>query len=500
MLPGHEVVFIDTGSRRPNTGDDTRQGFVIAEAERGPLFPIRCTSLGAVASRFGARQSYSYLYDGAEAAFSEGCPAIWVSRVAAASAASASRALSDGTTTTLTISAIGPGAYGNAQSVQIRTSADDATIPAGSFQIRMIEGGVIIEDSPVFPTKADALAWAPPTGLGNAQTFKLADAAGTGNPVQLAASVLGSTTSGNDQRGSLADSDWQTALDRFTIDLGPGQVAAPGQTTSARQLMLIAHARLRNRHALIDLPDTPTIATLTSAMATINAAPSSGARFASAYWPWAQIPPLTGAFGFRTVPWSMVQMGLFARAEEEGGDAGVAGAGEQYGVCRYVQGLSQDTASVSDTNLTSLDDAGVNVGHIFYGIDGPVEYGNRTPRSRSTDAVWAEASGSRLAMAIAADGDRIMRGYVHRRAPKTVLAQLQAELGAMLEGYRVPNGALYGETPQEAYSVDATSDQVNPAAQLEQGSLKAAISFRTSPSPARVRLQLTRVSITNSLA
>jgi hypothetical protein len=118
MLPGHEVIFTDTGSRRPDTGDDTRQGFVIAEAERGPLFPIRCTSLAAVTAHFGARQSYSYLYDGAEAAFSEGCPAIWVSRVAAASAAAASRALSDGTTTTLTISAIGPGAYGNAQSVR----------------------------------------------------------------------------------------------------------------------------------------------------------------------------------------------------------------------------------------------------------------------------------------------------------------------------------------------------------------------------------------------
>jgi hypothetical protein len=495
MLPGHEVVFTDTGSRRPDTGDDTRQGFVIAEAERGPQFPIRCTSLAAVVQKFGARQSYSYLYDGAEAAFAEGCPAIWVSRVVSSTAVTASRALSDGTGTTLTIKALGPGTYGNGLSVQVRTSADDATIGSG-FQLRITEAGVIVEDSPVFATKADALAWAPSNGLGNAQTFTLTDAAGTGNPIQLAASAL---SSGNDNRGAIVDADWQIALDRFTIDLGPGQVAAPGQTTGTRQLMLVAHARLRNRHALIDLPDTPTIATLTSAMATINAAPTSGARFCSAYWPWAQTPALNGSFGFRTVPWSMVQMGLFARAEAEGGDAGVAGAGEQNGVCRYVQGLSQDTGSVSDTNLTSLDDAGVNVGRRFYGIDGPVEYGNRTPRSRSTDAVWAEASGSRLAMAIAADGDRIMRAYVHRRAPATVLAQLQAELGAMLEGYRVPNGALYGVTPQEAYSVDATSDQVNPAAQLESGLLKAAISYRTSPSPARVRLELTRVSITNSL-
>jgi hypothetical protein len=499
MVPGHEVVFTDTPQRRPGQGQDTRIGFLVAEAERGPLFPVYCTSLAAVTTKFGTRQSYSYLYDAAEAYFAEGGPGLWVSRIASSTATTATRALSDGTTTTLTIAALGPGTYGNSVSVQIRTNADDSSIPSGSFQFRLTEGGAVIEDSPVFTDKSEALLWAPSNGQGNAQTFKLTDGAGTGDPVQLAASVLGSTVSGADNRGGIADADWQAALDRFTIDLGPGQVAMPGQTTSTRQLMVVAHARTRNRHAVLDLADTPTVATLVSAMASINAAPSNGARFCSAYWPWHQVPAITGAFGFRTVPPSAAVMGLMARAEQEGGDPGIAAAGEEHGVFRFVQGLSQDPNLLSDANVSSLDDAGVNITRRFFGLDNPVQYGNRTPRSRSTDAVWAEASGSRLTMAVASRLDGIMRRYVHGRATPTRLAQLQGECGAELEILRGKD-ALYGATPAEAYSVDATSDQVNPPAQLEAGLLKTAVSFRTSPSPARVRLEIARVSITNTLA
>jgi hypothetical protein len=498
MVPGHEVVFTDTPQRRPGFGEDTRTGFIVAEAERGPTFPVYCTSLAAVVAKFGSRQSYSFLYDAAEAFFAEGGAGLWISRIVSSTATTATRALSDGTGTTLTISAMGPGTYGNSVSVQVRTNADDSSIPSGSFQFRMTEGGVVVEDSPVFTDKSEALLWAPSSGLGNAQTFRLADGAGTGDPVQLAASVLGSGTSGADNRGAIADADWQAAIDKFTTDLGPGQVAMPGQTTAVRQLMVVAHARLRNRHAVLDLADTPTAATLVSAMASINAAPSIGARFCSAYWPWHQVPPLTGAFGFRTIPPSGAIMGLMARAEEEGGDPGIAAAGEENGVFRFVEGLSQDPNLLTDANVSSLDDAGVNISRMFFGIENPVQYGNRTPRSRSTDVVWAEAAGSRLAMAVAARLDAIMRRYVHTRATPTRLAQLQGEGGGVLETLRIRD-ALYGPTPAEAYSIDATSPQINPPAQLEAGLLKMAVSFRTSPSPARVRLEIARVSIASTL-
>lgn len=176
----------------------------------------------------------------------------------------------------------------------------------------------------------------------------------------------------------------------------------------------------------------------------------------------------------------------------------MAAAGEEHGTFRFVQGLSQDTSLLTDAEKTSLSTAGVNVSYKFFGIDNPIQYGNRTPRSRSTDAVWAEASGSRVAMAIAAQGDAILRRYVHVRIPPGKAAQCQGELGAMLEDFR-ENGALYGNTPAEAFSVDCTSTQVNPPEQLEAGLFKAVITFRTTPSPDRVRLELSRVSITTTL-
>lgn len=498
-LPGHVVQWLDSGGASSQQSNDTRQAFIVCEADRGPLFPVKVTSLAQAMSPtlFGSRQSYSYLYDTLETAFAEGVPAVWISRIAATAGVAASLSLSNGTATTLTISAMGPGAYGNGLTVQIRTNADDAiNIPAGFFQIRVAEGGVVIEDSPAFATEADALLWAPSSGTGAAQTFKLVDAVATGNPVQLAATSM---ASGADSRNTIADSDWQVAVDRFTMDLGPGQVAMPGQTTTSRQLMVVAHALARNRHAVLDMPDTITTATLTGAAAAVNAAPSKGARFASAYWPWVLVPAIAGGIGFRTVPPSAAMIGLMARAEAQGGDAGIAAAGEEHGVMRFVQGISQPVSTLSDATLTALDDAGINVFHEFFGIDNPVQYGNRTPRNRGSDALWAEASGSRLAMGIAAAGDLVMRKWVHRRiSGSAALGQLQSELAQVLEPLRL-RGALFGETPDEAYRVDAMSDAVNPPAQLQAGTLNAVISYRTSPSPERVVLSLARISITQTL-
>jgi hypothetical protein len=504
MRPGHEVVWVDSGPNATAGTSDTRQGFAVAEASRGPIAPRRVTSLAAAVAIYGTRQAYSFLYDGLETAFAEGCPAVWVSRIVSSTATTAGLNLSDGTATCLRINFAGPGTEGNSIQVRVLTNADDTTIPAGSFRIRILDTTVsptaTLEDSPIFATKADALSWGSSLAIPGQPgpiNFVIVDAASTGNPIQLAATSM---TGGLDNRGAIADSDWQTAIDRFTMDLGPGQVAMFGQTIAARRLMVVAHALARNRHWLLDFDDTSVIATLTASAAAINAAPGKGARNGSGYWPWHKVPPAAGTIGSRTVPPSAAMMGLFARAENEGGDPGIAAAGEQMGVFRFVTGLSQDTASLSDANATTLNDAGVNIARVFQGISNPVQYGNRTPRIASLDPLWREASGSRLAMAIAARGDQVIRAWVHRRVSGPVsLAQLQSELSQVLEPLRLL-GALYGATPQEAYDVDAMSVAVNPLAQLESGLLKAAIEYRTSPTPERVSLQLARTSITVALA
>lgn len=495
LLPGREVVFTDAGTPR-STSIQSGQAFIVQEADRGPTVPTLIRSLAALVATFGARVAYSFLYDVAETYFNEGGSHLWVSRVVGPGSAKASAVLSDGAATTLTARAKGVGTYGNNFRVIVLTNVDRAAIPVGSFVLQFTETvnaiTSVIEESPTFLDKTEALLWSQNV----AQAVELVDGAGVLDPVRVASPGT-AFTGGLDDRASITDTHWQTALDRFTADLGLGQVAMPGRTTTPAHLALLEHGRTRNRHAVLDLADTPTVATLTGAAAAAAAAPNVGGRFGSAYWPWAKVPAISGA-GTRTVPWSAVQMALFARVDADGNPA-QAGAGEKYGATRWATGLSQDTTSLTTTDATSLNDAGVNVGRTFYGARGPIEYGNRTLRTESNDPLWWQASGSRLAMHVAARGETVIRRYVHTTVDgKGVrLGQLRGELSADLADL-YDAGAVYGATSTEAFAVD-TGEQVNPPAQLATGLLKAIIEYRTSPSADRVRLELVRVPITEAV-
>lgn len=493
-VPGTDTTVVDRPRPR-STPTNTGTGFIIGEAERGPASPRFCRSLGDVVATFGDRQAYSYVYDAAETAFREGLAGLWVSRVISDTAVTAFADLSDGAAATLRVLAAGPGTYGNDLAVVVRTSADDAAIPVGAFQLRILEGGDVYEDTPVFADKLTALNWA----AANARTFALEALASPGNPVRVVAPGT-ALAGGADNRGAITDAEWFEALDRFPKDIGPGQVAAPGRTTTPIHAALLVHAALRNRHALLDLPDSPTIGTLTAAVQDANAdAANDGGRWGSAYWPWAVTPGLT-PFSSRVVPYSAVQMGLAARSDAAG-NPNQPVAGPIGGAAQWATGLSQDTSGLTEAERRTLNDAGVNVALMFTGSPGPVTYGNRTLRGESVDPLWLQASGSRLAMTIRARGDAILARYVHRQVDgKGVQAgHLRGELGAMLGELYEPVGALFGDSPQDAYAVD-TGGAVNPPDQLAAGLLKAAVAFRASPGADRVELELSRVAITEAIA
>jgi hypothetical protein len=508
LLPGREVVNVDAGTSQAilsNTG----VGFIVAEAQRGPITPTLITSPSQLVAVYGPRQTFSYLHDAVEAAFNNGVSAVWVSRVIGPAATAATLALSDGTGTTFTVRAASRpvagqpqqqsyGAWANGPTglaVIVLTNTDDATIPAGSFKLRITENGVIVEDSPVLADKNEALLWS----QNSAQTVELISGVQSGDPSRIV-SPGSNLAGGADDRGSIVELQWTTALDRFTSDLGAGQVAAPGRTTGAWHLAVLEHARTHgpNRHALLDNSDTPTVATIIAEAAAAAAAPNSGARHGSMYWPWAKIGGLLGVAGTRTVPWSAVQMGLFAKVDA-GSSPFRPAAGERRGLTKNVVGLSQDTSALTDAQATSLNDAGVNIARIFYGIDGPVEYGNRTLRNAVTDPLWAQAHSSRIGMFIAAQGDAVIRRFVHEIVDGqfTTQRQLESELTAFLADLWEKR-ALYGATPQEAFSATADST-VNPPVQLATGLLKAVIEYRPTPSADRVRLELSRTAITEAI-
>src|SRR4051794_35479577 len=88
---------------------DTGQSFFAGVAERGPADrAVKVTSLKTYRDTFGARSGGSLLYDAVGAFFSEGGATLYVSRLVAADADSATAAFG-----TATVNAVSPGEWGN---------------------------------------------------------------------------------------------------------------------------------------------------------------------------------------------------------------------------------------------------------------------------------------------------------------------------------------------------------------------------------------------------
>jgi len=491
-LPGRVVTRADRPRGR-SSASSTGQAFMVGQVEGGPVSGTSY-SLDEFVAFTGARISSGFLYDAAEAFFREGGTQLNWSSVVSATAVAAYRDLNNGSAAAcLRVSAGGPGTYGNGLNVKVETNAQDASIPSGQFVITVAVAatGEVIETMPPMPDETAALAYA----AANWKRAVLSDQAAAGPPVALAYAALSSGSAG----AAIADADWQTALDRFPKNLGPGQVLAPGRTTSVGHLQVIAHAVANNRFALLDAVDTSTTATLTSLADSDYAAPNQGARRAQLCWPWAIVPGLT-PYSTRTVPWSAVQAGLCARVDALG-NPNQPVAGETQGKSpRWVLGLSQ--ANPSDATRTTLNDYGVNVALMvtdFGGGQRPVMYGNRTLSRELVDPNWLQASGSRMMMRLEDDIDQIMRLLVHEQNQKgSLTGRLSGELAAMLGGH-YKRGALYGDTAQEAYAVNC-GPQINTDSTIAAGLLKASVAARVTPGADRVSTELVRVSITDKVA
>jgi hypothetical protein len=487
-VPGYDVVIADVPPSRA-TPTDTGTAFLVAESERGAAsWAGPYTNLDALVAGQGDRMSYSYLYDTAEALFREGVGSIFVSRVVSPTITTAAGpGLNDaGAVLSLTVQAKTPGTWGNSLTRQVIAGPT-----SGTYVIIIRRNGVEVDRSGALTTQQDAIAWS------HASKWVNVVLGPSANPPAVAAEAA--FTGGNDNRGAITDADWQLALDKFTADLGPGQVAAPGRTTDAAHAQIRTHAFTHNRHATLDLPDS----SVSAAIASVRAADAGlEGRNASAYWPWLLSPPLPGSATPRIVPPCVLAMAACARADQAG-NPNLPPAGEENdrGVGKYVIGTTQDTTALSATDLQSLQDNGINVIRTFYGVSAPVQYGNRTIRLESADPLWLQTSGSRCVMAYAAQGGAIVRRYVHSQVDgkKWTLSRLQGELVAEARRF-FEVGAIYGDDVGDAANIDALSDAVNPASEVQKGNIKATAAIRVSPGADHVTFRLVRVPITQEVA
>lgn len=465
---------------------DTGVWYVSGLADRGVTnAPVLCQNLQDFINNFGARQTYSVLYDAVETFFREGGSQVWVSRVVGPAAVVASVNLLDNAAAVSLVATAkkGAGAWANTLRIAVATGSAGA----GSFTITVSDTVLgQLEVSPDLFSQADAIAWSQ-----QSQYISLALGASALIPANIASAAL---TGGADDRNNIVEAQWTAALGRFTKDLGPGQVSAPGRSTTAAHAALLAHAAANNRTALLDAPDSPTIATVQAAA---SAQRGTNDTYGGLFAPWLVIPGAT-AGTTRIVPPSAGVAAKIAANEAMGNSPNAPAAGQPEGVFSYVIGLSQptyDNGNGKDVTRDSMYSAGVN--QITYRYGQYMVFGWRTLTAENgANAEYLNLGNSRLRMAISARALFLAENYILDEINPVKLGRYRGDIEAMLSAYWPDS--LYGDTPDQAFAVD-TGPQVNTPVTIANRELHAAIAVRMSPDSELVVIDITKVPVTQSL-
>lgn len=487
-------INITTRESAPTTSipTDTGVGFMVGVTEKGPLAPVAVHNMTEYEATYGLRVSFAITtYDSAETFFKEGGYTLYVGRVVGPAAAVATVSVTDvGALATLTANAKGPGAYGNDLNVVIRTNAQDATIPVGSWRARIqTDAAVVLEESYDLLDDAAGVYWSQTVS----KWVTFVDAAASANDPNAGATFA--LAGGADDTAGITDTQWLAGIARFTADFGPGQVFAPGRVTAAGQIQLANHALTFNRIALLDGPDTPTVATLTALPAAIIDSSVKRSRYSGLFAPWIRIPGLTVGT-VRTIPPSAAVAGLIARNDAPGFTQNQPSAGEK-GIFMTAIALSQP--SWTDAERQTMNSAGVNVIRDMFGVR--KVYGYRTVADPVNDSRWINLSNSRLHRAVAALANAVGERYIFRQIDGE--GRLINEFGGVLIGevclpfYNA--GALYGATPGEAFKVDV-GPSVNTAATIANNELHAVIQLRMSPFGEEIDIEIVKLLVTETIA
>jgi phage tail sheath protein FI len=494
--PG-SVVTIRSSSPPRVVPTDTGVWFVTGFTDRGPLQPVLLQSLSDFTNTFGARQTYSPLYDALETYFREGGAKAYLSRVVgpAAVVASIPAGLLDGVAAiSLNVKAKGPGAYANTMRVTVQNPGIGGT--ASSFSL-LITDTVLgtLEQSPDFTTQAAAIGWA----ASQSQYINLTLGASLLIPVAISNAAF---TLGADDRTNATDANWRTAQALFTRDLGPGQITQVGRTTTTAHTDTIAHAVANNRVAVLDAPDSPTIATVTAAAASQRSAINLNDTWGAMFAPWVVIPGLVPNTT-RIVPPSALVAAKIARNDAISSPNDPA-AGYPEGVASFVIGLSQpayDNGAGPDVTRDDMYTKGIN--QIVFRYLNYEIFGWRTltdPVGANQD--WINFGNRRLAMAMTAKGLAILEYYILDEidGQGRLFARLRGQLSDMCMQYFVM-GSLFPDATQkpETAFVVVTDATVNTITTIANREIHAAIGARMSQDGELAVLEIAKVPITQGL-
>lgn len=481
LIPRPGVQIVQKTAPPPRTSPtDTGVMFATGLCDKGPAnAPIEIRSLDEFVVKCGARVSYSVLYDAVDLFFREGGGHAWIGRVVGPAAVQSSRNLVDNVAAiSLVVKAVGPGASGNSLKVAVV-----AGVAGGSYQIQVTDASnVVLEQSPDLLTQQDAVTWA----LSFSTNVAITIGASTLIPVIAGANVLTVLAGGTDDRTNIVDANWLTSLALFAKDLGPGQVVAPGRTTDPGHTQLLDHAQANSRTALLDAPDTPTQATLTTSAT--NAKGTGNGQYGAIFAPWVVVPGVI-AGTTRTIPPSALVAGAIARVDAvQGPDQPAAG---DLGQSNY--GLAVSQPAWDDATRTTLNNNGVNVIRNILG--GPRIYGWRSLADPLNNAAWLDLSNVRVLMAIQAEAQQIGQQFLFAiiDGQGHTISAYGGALTAMLQRYW-NSEQLYGATSADAFNVDV-GPTVNTPASIAGNELRATVAVRPSPFAELVTINIVNVQV-----
>jgi phage tail sheath protein FI len=483
--PGVEVTTRAVASTAGDSGD-TGRAFMVGITEKGPVDqPVLLWGHAGYQRAFGDRTHYTTLSDPASVAFELGLAELVVSRVVGPGATVATVTLQDRSSTpqdTLTIEAVGPGDWANSLHTVI---SDDG---GSAYQLEVADGdpaadGEVLERYRNLATVTDAV-----DALANSRYVRGTDAGSTGdNPTP--ATGTSQLAGGDDDRANITTSEWTDALDRIERDWGPGQVMAPGQTDSAVLDAVVAHAEQSGqlRVAVLDTIQGAALADLQTA----GQRDTSHATVVG-YWGRTQVD------GRRTaIPGSALLAGLIARRDADNVTAHQAAAGVNYGRLSPPAGPISELiqADLPDSERGDLNRQGVLLAreHRAYGVH---NYGWRSlakPPLGQPESPWADLSAVRYRMSLTHRGERLAERFLFRSITSRLIARFGNALEALLLG-DWEAGALYGDAPEDAFTVDV-GDDVNPPENVASGLLSALVLATFSRTAERVRIEIVKQRI-----
>lgn len=486
-MPG---VTISTAVRTGavNTGTAPAATFFVAgQTERGiDTSAVLVTSLEDYETKFGGHVSGHYTWYTLRTFFEEGGVQAYVAKATASAAVKASKALlAPSSAAGITLTAVGKGTWGNNLSVTVTNNTTD-------FDIVVEYSGEPIFAGSGYASLNEAVE-AINFSSAAQYYFTAALTSGAVGTALLATAAESSFASGTD--GTIAKSDYEDALDLFTNELGSGAVSIPGVATGTSDSSvydaLRTHAYANNRIAICSFSSSATIAQARSASTGYTG--TEYHEYMAFYHPWIQIPNGTVTVN---IPPDGYVAAVRSRTHNEAGPwkafAGVASE------AKFATGLA---LTVSRADADNMEADRVNPLRL---VNGRVRvYGARSHSTLASQ--WRFINARDVINFIVTQAETKLDDLVFSTIDgrSVVFANIINALQSVLEPIRIAGG-LYegfdalGKRLDYGYTIKCDS-ALNPASQLETGTVKARVGVRVSSIGDKIEVDLIKSNLTTAL-